>query len=97
MDQWPLLLGTADDIDVIEKMFLHKAHVALKVFRLHRIVFVEIEGHDIGKRQTFFLVHADQFGINAGWCGARRQTQHSRLSLGLAAPDQRRNFCCHDS
>ena len=85
------------DVDMIEEMLLHKPHVALQVFRLHRIVFVQIESHDVGKRQTFFFVHPDQFGIDAGRCGPCCQAQHCRFSFRLAAANERRDFRRHET
>jgi hypothetical protein len=39
----------AGNIDAIEQMFVHEAMVALQLERLHRIVLVEVEGHDVCK------------------------------------------------
>jgi hypothetical protein len=54
------------NIDVPEKMFLHKPHVALQILTLHRIVFIEIERHDVAEAQGFVTVQSDQFLIDSG-------------------------------
>jgi hypothetical protein len=80
------------DVDVIEQMLPHEPDVTLHVIGLHRIVFVKVECHDVRERQTFFLVHAHQFSIDARRRRAGRQSQYGRLPLSTTASDQRRNF-----
>ena len=47
------------NIDVIEKVFFHEPYVTLKFVRLHGIVFVEIECHDITERESFLKMDPD--------------------------------------
>jgi len=51
------------NVDVIEKRLLHPAPVALRIVRLHGIVFVEIEGDDAREVESGIAVQADQFPI----------------------------------
>lgn len=51
------------DIDVVEEVLVHEVPVGFLVFVGKTTVFVEVEGDDVGEGEAFFLVQADQLGV----------------------------------
>ena len=80
------------DVDVVEQVLAHEAHVALQLVRLHREVFVEVERDDVLEREPLFLVQPDQLVVHAhGVLPVARPSTHVRPSAARLA-DERGNL-----
>ena len=53
------------NVDVLVKVLVHEAGVALWMIGRQTHILVEVEGRDLGEVQAFFLVHARQFLVQA--------------------------------
>src|SRR6478672_4445984 len=53
------------NVDVVEKILPHEPVVAVDAVRTHRIVFVEVERHDVGEVESFLPVHPYQLAVDA--------------------------------
>jgi len=51
--------------------------IAVNAVRPHRVVLVEIEGHDVGEVEAFVAVHLDQLALDTNWCTAGGEAEHS--------------------
>ena len=51
------------DIGVLKQIPAHKIMIALQRIFIHRVVLVEVESDNVLKAQSFFLVHAHEFGV----------------------------------
>ncbi len=71
------------DIDMVEQMLPHEADVALQLIGLHGVILVEVERHDIAKREFLFAMNSQQFVINADRRTTGGQTQHTITAFRL--------------
>ncbi len=55
--------------------------------RIHRVVFVEIEGDDIGKAEPLLPMHPNQLAIHPDRGRAGGEAEHRALPGGAALPD----------
>ena len=51
------------NVNEVEKLYLHKVAVTLRVIRWQPIIFVEIERHHVPKGETLLPVQSDQFPV----------------------------------
>ena len=79
------------DIDVREEILPHEAVIRVDVVRRHRVVFVEIERHDVGEAQPVVPMHPDQLAIHANGRGARGEAEDDILAGRSLLPNQRRD------
>src|SRR5687767_11700443 len=75
-------VGTRD-VDVVEEMHPHELVIALRVGRLQRIVFVEIERDDVREAQVLFVVNADELRVYADRSRSGGKPEHGRPPLAL--------------
>ncbi len=76
------------DVDVIEKVFLHKITVALRVILTQPNVFVQIDRDRLAEVNVALVVPLDELTVNANGRGPRRKTQHTvRLHDDLRRDD----------
>src|SRR5262249_10411599 len=71
------------DVDVVEEGLAHPAVVAVRVVRLHRVVFVEVESEDAREVEPGLLVQADQFAVQPHGGRAGGQAQDGRAVGGV--------------
>jgi hypothetical protein len=83
------------DVHVVEEVGAHEAPVALRVVRRDRVIFVEVEGRDVGEAETRLAMEPHQLGIEADRRGAGGQAEDHTALLGLALPDQRGDLRGH--
>ena len=76
------------DVDVVEEGLLHPAPVALRVVRLHGIIFIEIEGDDAREVEAGLAVEADQLAVEADWRGAGGQAEDGGPAGRVVLADQ---------
>src|SRR5690606_17706847 len=81
-------------VDMVEQVLAHEPDVALQRVRLHRIVFVEVEGVNVFEAEAL-VVHLHQLGIYPRGCRPGSEAKYTMLTSLLAFPDQRGNFVCH--
>ena len=53
------------DINMIKKLFMHKAHITLLFVRTHGVIFVKIKRHDVLEGEAILLMQANELGIYA--------------------------------
>src|SRR5207244_622760 len=53
------------DVDVVKEVLPHEPVVAVDALRLHRVILVEIERHDVGEIEALLAVHLDQLAVDA--------------------------------
>ena len=70
------------DIHALEQVLLHEAVIALQLQRLHGVIFVEVEGHDVSKRKSLLLMQPHKLAVDADRRRARRQAKHTSLTAG---------------
>ena len=75
------------DVHVVEEVLPHEPVVAVQALGRHRVVLVEVEGHDVGEIETCLAMQADQLAIDANRRGAGRKPQHRALPGIAAAAD----------
>ena len=63
------------DVHMVEQIFVHEPVITVDALHRHRIVFIEIEGHDVGKVQPLVSVHTDEFPVNTQGCRSRGQAK----------------------
>ena len=68
------VLGT--HVDVVEEILPHEPVIAVDAVRLHRVVLVEVEGHDIGEVEAFLAVHLDQLAIDPDGRASSGESEH---------------------
>ncbi len=83
------------NVDLVEKVLVHPAVVALQTLGAEPKIFVEVERDDPRQIEPFFAVHADDFAIDAHRRAAGRQAQHGVLALGIAFADHRGDQLSH--
>jgi len=69
-----------------EKIFPHEPVIGMDAPRVHGVVLVQVEGDDIGKAQTFLLVHSNELAVDSYGGRSGRQSQNgagSRPAPGL--------------
>jgi hypothetical protein len=69
------VLGT--QVDVVEEILPHEPVIAMDAVRFHRVVLVEVEGHDVGEVEAILAMHLDQLAIDPDWCAPRGESEHS--------------------
>ena len=65
------------DVDVVKKVFLHEAAIALLMIRRKPLVFVQIERAHAGKVDPPRLVAGNELTVERKGCGTGRQSQHA--------------------
>ncbi len=83
----------ARDIDVVEEVFVHETVVALELAGVHGEVFVEVEGDDVLEGEIFFLVEADEFGVDGDGGGSGGEAEDGGLVFCGALADEGGDFC----
>src|SRR6478736_3697144 len=69
------------NINVIEKLHLHKAAVTLRMMRWQPIVFIEIEGNNVPEREPFVAVQSDQFSVKFDRSRTSSESEDNRSVL----------------
>jgi hypothetical protein len=77
------------DVDVREQILPHEPVIAVDAVRPHGVVLVEIERHNVGERQPFVAVEADELAIDTDRCGARGESEDRLIAAGFLLADQR--------
>ena len=75
------------NIDVIEKMLVHKIAVALIVIGSNRIILVEVECGNVGEIYLTHLIHFNKLIVKTDW---RRTGCKSKYTVGLKC-----HLACH--
>jgi hypothetical protein len=84
------------DVHVIEEILPHEPVVAVDVVRLHGVILVEIEGHDVGKRQPLLAMHSNELAIHPYRCGAGGKAEDSLVAGGVFFAYERRDARCDE-
>ena len=71
------------EVYVLEEILPHEPVVAVQAVRSHRVVLVEVEGHDVRKIEAFLTMEPDQLAVDADRRRAGSEPQHGPLP-GLA-------------
>ena len=79
----------------VEEVGAHETPVALRVLRRQRVIFVQVEGRDVGEAQFFLAMQAGQLGVEADRGGAGGEAQHDSALLGLTRADERGDLAGH--
>jgi hypothetical protein len=77
------------DVDVVEEVLLHEAPVAVEARRRHRVVLVEVEGHDAREAEALLAVEPDELAVDADRGGAGGEPQDGASPGGAAFADDR--------
>ncbi len=56
------------DVHLVEEVLIHEQVIALQRIGVHREVFVEVEGNDVGEVESFISVFVDQAFVNTNGC-----------------------------
>ncbi len=77
------------DVDVVEKVLVHPAVIALQPLGPQAQVFVEVERDDVDQVEPLVLVQSHQLAIDAHRRAAGRQPQHGLLPMRPSLADDR--------
>ncbi len=75
------------DVQLRKQIFHHEPMVGMEAPRSHRVVLIEVEGHHLGKAESFFPVQPNQLPIHSDGRRAGGQAQNGMSSRGRAGPD----------
>ena len=75
-------------INVIEKLHLHKVAVTFRMMRRQSIVFIEIERHNVPEGELLLAVQSDQFSVKLDRCRACGEPENGCLAFVLAPANQ---------
>jgi hypothetical protein len=75
------------DVDVIEEILPHVPVIAVDAVRSHRVVFVEVERHNVRKVELFLAMHAYQLAIDADRRAAGGKPEHRVPARRPSLPD----------
>src|SRR5690606_38253210 len=85
------------DVHAVEQVLLHVAPEAVDAVRLHGIVLVQVERHDLREVEPLFLMPANEFAIDLDRRAARREAEDRRVAAGILLPDQVRDAVRNDA
>ena len=74
------------DVELGEQILVHEPMVGVEAPGIHRVVLVEVEGHDVGEAESLLPMEADQLTIRADRGGARREAEHGTLARRRLGP-----------
>ena len=76
------------DVDVLEEILPHEAVVAVEALGGHRVVLVEVEGHDLGEVESFLAMEPDQLPVDSDGGGTGREPQDGSPDGGAPLADE---------
>ena len=85
------------DVELREEVLPHEPMVGVKASRVHREVFVEIEGDHVGEGEPFLPVHPDQLPVGADRRGARGKPEHRPSAGGKILANDLRDPARHEA
>src|SRR4051812_40293366 len=80
------------DVNLVEKLLLHKPVVALWCVIVDRVIFIKVKAYNVFETQSFFLVKSYQFCVKRFWRRTGCETKYAVLSCGGFFPDNTSNF-----
>src|SRR5688500_12203492 len=69
-------------------MLAHETNITLQLVRLHRVVFVEVEGNDVRERQALVAMHSYEVVVDTDRRAACRESECPLASVGRALANQ---------
>jgi hypothetical protein len=69
------------DVNFIKEILFHETKIGLERFRLHWVVFIQVEGNNILEGKSFFAMHSLEFFIDSDGSRAGGKTENTLLAF----------------
>jgi len=79
-------------VHVPKEMLVHEVPVTLRFRPTDRVVFIQVEGENVGEGKSLLPVETNQFLVDPQGRRPRRKPQHAGFTFLAAASDQAGNF-----